>query len=277
MSVHTSVWFAELTATDPATPNFGSLLAVPDQILGISSDNLVPSADLWLVATAAAGFLATSPPPSANLMAARLKTPKTLISPIYVRAVNGEAFPFEDNPNVSNMSTHPVLMRADEEIAASAWVRSTSGSITAVPVALVAWFWDRSDPVPQGESYWVAFQATAGTLAAGIWSPATFAFLDQTTLPQGRYAIRGMQLAQVGATPETQAVCGRLVIPGELLRPGTLVLPGPSSRPPLLSSDGSLGVWGRFNAQQPLAMEFYSSVAGSDVTFLGYLNVVQER
>lgn len=272
MGVHTSAWFGSLQA-DPVSnsPTFLGLTAAADQILGFNNNNLVPSGNLYLGAAAAVGFLST-----AGLRAARLQTPKTLISPVYIRSVNGDAYPFGDNPNVSDMTANPVLMRADEEISASVWVASTAAAVPAVPVSLITWFWDQKEPIPQGDSYWVAFTVSGGDLAATKWSSlSTFAFLDQTTLPPGRYAIRGMQLFQVAGS--ASAVCGRLVIPNELMRPGALVLPQAWSRPPLLSSDGSLGVLARFNAQQPLAMEFFSTSAVTTPTFLGYLHVVQER
>ncbi len=277
MGIHTSAWFGEIDTKRTVVRTFEKLTAAPDQILGVGSNNLIPSKTVQLAAAAALGFLDDLAGSIGRLREARLQTPRTLVSPVYVRPVNADLpAAFGDNPNVSNFSSNPVLMRADEEISASALGAATGlADVDDVLVGLIAWFWDRQEPVPVGESYWVAFTATAD-LVEKKWSPGTFSFLDQTTLPKGRYAIRGMHLyPQTLGTPS--GLCGRLVIPNEVMRPGALVLPAASSRTPPLESDGSLGVWARFSAQQPLSMEFFSLTTQASVAYNGFLFVVPQE
>lgn len=272
--IHTSAWWGKVAASGGMGITdriFQGLRGVPDQTLGLSNDNLVPSAPLALVAAAATGH-ASEPSSNVELVSVRLQTPKTLVSPIYVQPVNSDGL-FNDNPNVASFVGNAPLLRADEEIAASAWVVS-DGSMMPAPVALITWFCDRPEPIPPGDSYWVAFYAKVPSLLEGQWSPGTFTFLDQTTLPSGRYSIIGMQVFQAGGG--YGPVCARLVIPNEVMRPGALVLQRPSARIPLMEMDGSLGVWGRFLAQQPLSIEVFSPFTSGYAELFGYLRVVQQ-
>lgn len=281
MAIHTVAWYNKEfdTTTSGTRPKpFATVPAVPDQTLGISGSNLVPSVELSLVAGAAVGYAQTAVTGEESLLvSARLQTPKTLVSPVYLQPVNGGSATFPDNPNLCWLNGNPVQFRADEEIAASAWVERVDVPSPAVaPVTIAAWFRDKMEPIPAGDSYWVAFSVDVD-VTAKTWSSAkTFTFLDQTTLPAGRYAILGMQIYPADSDNPAKALVGRLVIPNEVMRPGALVLPSASARVPPMAYDGSLGVWGRFNAQQPLSMEILGAATTSDSKYYGYLHVVQQ-
>lgn len=149
MAVHTSVFFNAAIASAQAVA-YPPLAAAVDQVLGIRSNNLVPSVPLSLVALAATGWVpdaVPTDPPLASLVGARIQTPRTLVSPVYVRPVNVGGV-FGDNPNFSNFVTNPVLMRAGEEIAASAALLTAEAIPPTGPASLVAWFCDRREPVP---------------------------------------------------------------------------------------------------------------------------------
>ncbi len=268
MAVHTSVFFNAASSVVAAAV-YTPLAAAVDQVLGLRSNNLVPSAPLALVALAATGMEPGALSPVAVMAGARIQTPRTLVSPVYVRPINVTAT-FEDNPNVACFASNGVLMRAGEEIAASVLLVGSPGTC---PAGIVAWFRDRQEPAPASESYWVPFTVTASGLDIGKWTMAnTFSFNDTSSLPAGRYAVLGMHLVQQNAG---QFLCGRLVIPGAVYRPGALVLPELSSRTPLMASDDSLGVWGHFDAQLPPTLELFSADATAAATITGYLRIAQ--
>ncbi len=272
MAVHTSVFFNDASVVAAAAA-YVPLSAAVDQVLGLRSNNLVPSTPLTLVALAATGMepgALPADPPAAVMTGARIQTPRTLVSPVYVRPVNVTAT-FGDNPNVACFAANAVMMRAGEEIAASVLLIGTPGTGSA---GIVAWFRDRQEPVPASESYWVPFTVTASGLDTGKWTMAnTFSFNDTSSLPAGRYAVLGMHLVQQNAD---QLLCGRLVIPGAVYRPGALVLPELSSRTPLMASDDSLGVWGHFDAQLPPTLELFAADATvTTATITGYLRIAQ--
>lgn len=268
MSIHTSVFFDDEVAGS-TTPSYVQLPAATDDVMGLRSNNLVPGENLGLVALAATGT---------NLGAARIRTPRTVISPAYARPVNNGAL-FDSDPNVACFAEHPVQVMKGEEIQGSAWV-STAGNEAVV---LVAWFRGQHEPLPAGESFWVTFSANIGaTTDPGWYTTKNFTFVEQPTLPAGRYAIVGMHLMQA-VTPTTPApppyrfVCGRLVIPNRVYRPGALVLPFVSSITPPLQSDGELGVWETFDAKLPPTLQLYAVGAGGDADGVinGYLRIIQ--
>jgi hypothetical protein len=271
MPVHTSVFFKSITGST-AKPVYAQLTAANDDVMGLRSDNLVPGADMRLVALAATAD---------GLGAARIRTPRTVISPAYARPVNTGSPLFASDPRVSCFVRHPVQVLKGEEIQASAWVVSGTPKSTT----LVAWFCDQHEALPAGESFWVTFTASVGATAAtaGWYATKNFTFVEQPTLPSGRYAIVGMHLMQA-TTPTTeepppgyQFVCGRLIIPNRVCRPGALVLQTRGELTPTLQSDGELGVWETFDAKLPPSLELFSIAAGGDAdgTIEGYLRIIQ--
>lgn len=127
MAIHTSLYFQAVALK--VTPTYEPVGAVVDQVLGYRNAAHVPGKPMSLVALAATGLNATL-----GLSGARVQSPKTLVSPVYVRPVNATAN-FDDNPNVSCFVDKPVMMRAGEEISASAEVTGTG---TTADVAIVA-------------------------------------------------------------------------------------------------------------------------------------------
>lgn len=183
MPIHTSVYFAEDVTGSASAPSYVQLPAATDDAMGLRSNNLVPGENLGLVALAATGV---------GLGAARIRTPRTVISPAYARPVNSTEL-FGSDPNVACFSGHPVQVMKGEEIQASAWVNTATSEAAVV----VAWFRGQHEPLPAGESFWVTFSATIrDTTEAGWYTAQNFTFVEQPTLPAGRYAIVGMHLMQ---------------------------------------------------------------------------------
>lgn len=266
MAVHTSLFFNGNVKEGAAYDGVG---AVVDQVLGYRNGAHVPGEPMSLVALAATG--ADSTGGTSKLASARVQSPKTVISPVYVRPINQDAN-FDDDPCVSCFAANPVAMRPGEEISAWATV-ATTGAPAPKTAVVVAWFVDRMEPIPAVESYWVPFTAALQGGLVISWQTSSITFQDTTTLPAGRYAILGMQLIR----PSTGAgvYCGRLVIPGEKLRPGVITSPEVNSLAPPLSYDNSLGVWGHFDAQLPPALEVFSPAIAATGSLQGFLRVAQ--
>jgi hypothetical protein len=271
MAVHTSIFYhLGLAPGDVYLP----VGAIVDQVFGYRNGGHVPSVPMSLAALAATG-LNTMDDDTSTLTAARVQSPKTVISPAYVRPINAVAN-FPDDPAVCAFAANSVVMRSGEEISASAVVKLNGTAVTC-PAVIVAWFYDRLEPVPGAESYWVPFTAPLPTVGSTTaWQTLAITFQDTTTLPAGRYAILGMQLVRPDAGDTIHPVlCGRLVIPGEVLRPGVITSPSATALTPPLASDRSLGVWGHFDAQLPPSLEVFSPVSASAATLYGFLCVAQ--
>lgn len=270
MAVHTSLFFN--AGVEVAIP-YDTVDAVVDQVLGYRNGAHVPSVPMSLVALAATGFGGTDPN-VVTLGSARVQSPKTIISPVYVRPINITAS-FPPDPCVSCFAVNSVIMRPGEEISASATIVQGGGAPPPTgPAAIVAWFCDRLEPVPAAESYWVPFTATLPGVGTAAWQTLAITFQDTTTLPAGRYAVLGMHL--VCPSSAGDLLCGRLVIPGENLRPGIITSPSASALTPPLASDNSLGVWGHFDAQLPPSLEVFAPpLAVITGTLSGFLRVAQ--
>lgn len=85
MATHIALYNDPELVSD-VTPSFLSLSAVPDQILAFRNGAHVPSSPLLLLGLAATGGDAT-----AELVGARVQSPKTVISPLYTRPVNSDS------------------------------------------------------------------------------------------------------------------------------------------------------------------------------------------
>ncbi len=266
MAVHTSLFFVGAATVGL---KYNPVGAVVDQILGYRNGAHVPSVAMSLVALAATGA-AGDAVDNSTLSSARVQSPKTVISPVYVRPINA-ASNFPADPSVCCFSANPVILRAGEEFSASATV-VVAGEPEERPVVVVAWLCDRVEPVPQDETYWVPFTTALPEAGASTWQTVSITFQDTTTLPAGRYAILGLHLV----TPDPTVLCGRLVIPGEKLRPGTITSPSAAALTPPLASDNSLGVWGHFDAQLPPSLELFAPPGSTPVgTLSGFLRVAQ--
>lgn len=266
MTTHLALYNDPALGSD-VSAEFLPLSAVPDQILGFRNAAHVPSSPLLLLGLAAIGGDA-----EATFVGARVRSPKTVVSPLYVRPVNSDPDAvFPSNPGISAFDLNPFCFREGEEISAEAALIDVAEA--DAPASLVMILGDRIDPVPSGESIWVAFTADLTALAANVWQNFPISFSDSTTLPAGRYAVIGMHLVQ---TITGGLICGRLVIPGQAMRPGTIVSPTSASFTPDFASSGRFGVWGIFDAQIPPTMEIFSRLpAAANNVLTGYLKVIQ--
>jgi hypothetical protein len=271
MSIHTSVFYS-VVATDVASAaEPQTVAAVTDQTLAIRNDALVPSRPVFLLAAAAAGGGGALS--GGNLQVARLRSPKTVISPVYINPVNNVVGSrFGSDPNVSSFTKRPFAFREGEEISAEALAVNVTPATTTV--AVIVWMSDRIDQIPDGEEQWVSFSANPPSVfpSSAAWTTVPMQFTDSTTLPAGRYAIVGMHI--VRSSDVDNFICARLVIPGESFRPGIMTSPTFEAIVPTIADSGSFGVWGVFDAQLPPSIDLFGTgVSTGPLT--GYLKVIQ--
>lgn len=126
------------------------------------------------------------------------------------------------------------------------------------------WFQFRQRQIVGGPTYRLRFTATI-TAAAGTWVNGSMT--PDSTLPQGMYAIVGMDA--IG----TNLAGARLVIPGSTFRPGCLArnAAGNIARPEFTS--GELGIWGTFNSVNIPTLDVFSIGANTAQTI--FLDVVR--
>lgn len=101
------------------------------------------------------------------------------------------------------------------------------------------WFSFGNASVPAGPIYRLRFTATI-TCVAGTW--VTGALTPDTTLPQGTYAVVGMDAFG------TNLALARLIFPGSFFRPGCLARNTTGTVPAPQFANGSMGVYGTFKS-----------------------------
>lgn len=159
---------------------------------------------------------------------------------------------FSANPRVSHWNQYGPRVRKTEEIGAD----SSNGLSTVDTIFIGALISDGLMPVPAGRRFTVRGTA-AQTLVANAWTNGQITF--DTSLPYGRYAVIGMQVAG------TNVIAGRLIFPNMLqYRPGvaagdTFLLVDPEQN----GRQGQWGEWGRFEQTAPPLLECLGASAGA--------------
>jgi hypothetical protein len=275
--VHTAIFNGSVYQNQGNGDTFSPIGAQTDNTLGIRNMNFIPTTNMVLLAAAAAGD---------GLFNARLSTPSTTISAAHIHPLNSVYGP-QTEPNVMVCTQNPLLLRANEEITAEVQAFAEFSPSVSVPAAAVIWVAQQMEAVPAGESLWIRFMLKNSGVGPGgfgimpnVWSAVPNIVFERSSLPMGRYAIIGID-AVGGASSSggvTSAVAMRLVIPGEVMRPGALIL-APKSRPHPMTTDGTLGVLGKFDAGLPPAIEVFvgsNSMSGAMLEGLeGYLRIIK--
>jgi hypothetical protein len=119
-------------------------------------------------------------------------------------------------------------------------------------------------PVPAGPTYRLEFTGTI-TASAGTW--VSGAMTPTSTLPQGSYAVVGMDC--VG----TNLAAARLIFPGSFFRPGCLCRNSKTSLPSYLFTNDSMGLYGTFKSVNLPNLEVFSIGANTAQTV--YLDVIR--
>lgn len=156
-------------------------------------------------------------------------------------------------PNVVDWGPNAPTLPVNDAITAE---HTLGGGAPEVEYTL-AWFSFGPRPVPSGPRYRVRFTGTI-TAAAGTW--VNGAMTPDQTLPQGRYAVTGLDA--VG----TNLVAVRLLFPGTFFRPGCLARNAVSGVPFKGFTDDRLGLWGVFNSINVPTFDIFSSGANTAQT-----------
>lgn len=143
-------------------------------------------------------------------------------------------------------------------------VQGSRGVVAASDAYALAWIGKQRRPIPSGPRRTIQFTSSI-TIAEGTWSLGAMTFSD--TLPDGRYAIVGMDVYG------TNALAARLAFTGGGWRPG-IICQGAQGEwtAPAIARD-ELGMFGSFlNTIQP-NLEVFGVGAGTSQ--IGYLDLVQ--
>ncbi len=180
----------------------------------------------------------------------------------FVRPVQRGALRALTDPNFCLLFDRPLRLELDEVL--SALMTQDAGIDEEVAVAL--WVADKIDPVPEGDAFWVEYTSTTSA-DAGAWRQLD---IQLETLPEGEYAITGMEHSS------QSCIAARLVLPGLNVRPGVLGIAGTyiGTRAHRAFYEGRLGLYGTFKTSSLPKIETLIST-GTDTDHIGYLRVVR--
>lgn len=256
--------FKRATAT---TGDFEPMDAVRDAVLAMASDSafFVPPGARIVAAYVGSDGVDPGPPVIANTLEdARINSPtfRTIGLPA-IRPLNG-TYLAGDDPNVMVIVDRPLRYRDVDTIS----VEITNPASGAPATICLLWLAIDDEPTPPGDTFWLRYTNTAAATAADAlaWTVMPISF-DQ--LPEGEYIVCGME--HVSDT----CLGARLIFPGSPWRPGTLGQAALTNQNHAVFYDDRLGVYGRFNAFAPPAVEVLCSAA--DTTFTGYLRVMRVK
>lgn len=184
-----------------ADSTLAELAAVNDNIMTIQNNHILPQEDMQVFWAYVGG---------ANVQRLRLNTPfLRQVTPTWIIPVSTALVP-PTRPAVAFYFNNPLKLRALEEIAVEAFQNSGGAQVNC----LIAAIGPRTEPIPPGPIYVLRGTATT-TLTANAWTPIGAITWD-TVLPQGRYAVVGLEVQ--GATLQSM----RMTFDGQFYRPGVL-------------------------------------------------------
>lgn len=268
MAIH-SVVFLD---SGRASANLAPLRAVSENVFGVVTGRVGSDADAPLAYISEdplrlLGAVAATNSPSADGDLVQVYQPSMDITPTNVHPLN--ILPLPSPVGFYAEGEHAPRLRAGEAFSARA-----TGLLTTV---LVAWVGERGDPAPAGEAFLLRFTTTidfverAWTRGSMTWQIPSPQGAFDGFLPAGRYHVLGMSVWS--STPDLYAA--RLVLPNQVYRPGAVVLVDGKRIPPSFQMDGSFGVWGWFEQEQPPQIEVFGMAPAGPVQLSGYVRVVR--
>ena len=230
---------------------------------------LPPITDMYLPSTQT-GFLLHVPmkvvaayasSADGNLVRANISAPSLLrVSLPYIRPL-GTHLGEPNDPNVMNLTHHPLTLPASENVGAFGVVQTPGTTGYAL-----LWLCEHLVPVPSGEKFTLRFATTATTVQYQ-WTPMGSITFDQS-LPPGTYTVIGFEHWNANS------IAARLLFPGMAMRPGVLSVTAVGGRTDRLFFEGGLGVFGAFSSYAPPSFEVLSTESESEM-HEGYLHVVR--
>lgn len=246
--MHHTIAFFEST---DATANV-DVQPVTDDVIGISNNHFMPSADLDLVYAFVSGL---------TLDRARLVNPSMRqISPIFIRPIN-LVTGMQDDANVADYRANPFRIRGLEELA----LESTQTAAGPTGVYALLGLQSTFEPMPRGQVYTMRGTSTTASVAA-TWTTIVTTWAD--TLPDGLYAVVGAEVW--GATE----IGFRLIFDNQIWRPGGLAQILATNKSWAGQLKGGLGVWGRFRPTAlPQVQVLNSAAVAAHTVYLDLMRV----
>lgn len=164
------------------------------------------------------------------------------------------------NPAIYDMTDAPLMIPAADEIAVSG-TQDNAGAQTMFTGVLFG-FGRRE--LPNGPRYRVRGTATI-TGSTGAWVNGSIVM--DTVLPQGNYALTGLDVVGAGL------FLARLIVPGASYRPGCLCRQSAGLAPAKLFTNGTLGVYCEFNSVNVPNLEILQVSANTAQTV--YMDVIR--
>lgn len=225
---------------------------VPDPVITVQNSHFLPQTDVRLMWAAVM---------SATLSRARFATPKTRqVTNPWIRPIIAAATP-TSNPPMAWWLDSMFIFRALEEIQLLATSAVAMGTERFTALAAIA---TDFQPIPQGDIYPLRFTSTTAA-TANAWSQLTVTWQD--TLPQGTYAIVGLEVFSANAQ------AARLILQGQQYRPGSVSVTALANRQNFIFVERKVGVYGTFKQTAMPIVEVLANAA--DASHEGYLQIVR--
>lgn len=192
-----------------------------------------------------------------------------LVAPSFSRVANPNIRPVQrgairaiSDPNFNMLFDRPLRLEPDEVLS----FEVMQNAVGTEDVAVAIWIADQIDAIPEGDAFWIQY-TSATSASSGSWQLLDIV-LDN--LPEGEYAITGMEHSS------TSCIAARLVLPGAKVRPGVLGIAGTyiGTRAHRAFYEGKLGLFGTFKTSALPKIETLIST-GTDTSHTGYLRLVR--
>lgn len=200
------------------------LTPIPDTILPIFNAHFFPQDTPQLLFAAAM---------STNISRARIQTPTlNKITNPFIRGVMSGLVPTSPG-QVANYAMNPLQLAAREEIISF----GTQTAVAATRITTLLGLLFTPNPIAAGSQYTMRGTSTTAAVA-NAWTLLAIVFQNQ--LPQGQYAVTGLQHQSANAQ------AARIIFLGGYYRPGCMSLAALSDYGHPIFRMGYLGQWGMF-------------------------------
>lgn len=219
------MWHLVAYSSSIATGVQTDLTAVPDTVLPISNGHIVPQQPTDILFAAA---MAT------NLQRAFIQSPLLgVITNPFIRGIMAGLVPTSPG-QLATYAPGGLTIRMLEELQVQA-LQNAAGAQRVTALLGLSY----SPNIPAVGDVYTLRGSSTGAAVANAWT--TIAMTWANALPQGQYAVVGLQHQSANAQG-----C-RLVLPGQVLRPGCMSQAALSDIAHPYFFKGYLGEWGRFN------------------------------
>lgn len=177
-----------------------------------------------------------------------------------VRPLGAALLPGSD-PNVAVFADRPPLYASSDLMGVDA---ESTGTTQVSAIIFAA---DKVEPIPQGESFWIRSSWTTTAVTANAWSTLVGTGVLLPQLPDGVYAVIGLEHISAAG------IAARLILPGQTLRPGTISGNAATNRTARAFYEGELGLMGTYQAFAPPSIEVFCT--GADTVHTVALRLIK--